>query len=336
MLTVCSTVLWVRRLDGRTEQLLFMGLDTSAYTTSIALVDGDENLVWERRLQLPVREGSLGLRQSEAVFFHIQNIPRIWSENPGLSNKGRLAAVGASVRPRPLDHSYMPVFKVGEAFGAFVAQSMDLAFIPMSHQEGHIQAGFWSAGLASGRYTVMHISGGTTEILYVIDEGSGKLRIEAVGGSADLNAGQFIDRIGVAMGLEFPAGAALEKLACGCSKELPALPVAVKGTNISFSGPASQAERILAGGCNRAALARAVEICVADSLTAALKSFTGLPDSRGLLLVGGVAANKFIRRRLEENMQGVSLFAADTAYTGDSAVGIAVLASRCYSQNKTP
>lgn len=322
-------------MDGKAEQqLLFLGFDTSAYTTSMALVDGNEALLRERRIQLPVPRGGLGLRQSEAVFKHLENITSIWTGSTAVLKRGRLAAVAASVRPRPLARSYMPVFKVGEAFANVIAQTLSLPFMPLSHQEGHIQAGLWSAGLPRGRYAVMHISGGTTELLDVTEESPGRMKIEPAGGSADLNAGQFIDRIGVAMGLDFPAGPGLEKMARYCSGELPVLPVAVKGTAASFSGPASQAARLLEKGCDRAALARAVEICVADSLAAAIIALPGLSKFQGVLLVGGVAANEFIRRRMAAKLEGLPLASADPAFAGDNAAGIAVQAARRHLHSK--
>ncbi|HOL17722.1 MAG TPA: O-sialoglycoprotein endopeptidase, partial [Bacillota bacterium] len=111
-------------MDGKAERRLFLGLDTSAYTTAVALVDREERLIWEKRLLLPVKEGALGLRQSEAVFAHLQNLPRLWAEGAAFLKNASLEAVAAATRPRPVEGSYMPVFKVSEAFGIFTAQTL--------------------------------------------------------------------------------------------------------------------------------------------------------------------------------------------------------------------
>jgi N6-L-threonylcarbamoyladenine synthase len=310
---------------------MFLGLDTSAYTTSLALVDREERLIWESRLPLPVREGGLGLRPSEAVFHHLLNLPRLWAAGAAHLEAASLAAVAASARPRPWPSSYMPVFKVGEAFGAFTAQTSGLIFLPSTHQEGHIMAGLWSAGLPPGRYLVLHLSGGTTELLAAEESTPGNLAITLQGGAADLNAGQFIDRIGVAMGLKFPAGPALERLARGGNTGAVVLPVAQKGTAFSFSGPASHARRLLERGCPRADLARAVEVCVADSLVRAIKSLDGAAGFRALLLVGGVAANLFIREYIRQGLPELPLHCAAAEFSGDNAVGLAVLAARKFN-----
>ena len=316
-------------MEENLKQHLYLGLDTSAYTTSLALVDRDEKLILDNRLPLPVKKGSLGMRQSEAVFSHIKNLPCLWQNEPEILKAGSLTAIASSARPRPVAGSYMPVFKVSEAFGLFLAQTMGLNYLSSSHQEGHIFAGLWSAGLQAGCYLVIHLSGGTTEIVSTAEKSPGCLNLNLLGESADLNAGQFIDRLGLAMGLDFPAGPQLEKLAESGGQDAIRLPVAVRGKQISFSGPASQAERLIDQGCRREDLARAIEVCIADSLTAAVNHLSRQTDCDYIVLaVGGVMANRFIRKRLQKNLAGRDLFFASPEYASDNAVGLAVQAAR--------
>jgi len=318
-------------LKKNAEQYLALGLDTSAYTTSLAIVDQDERLIYDRRMPLPVKEGSLGLRQSEAVFAHLSNLPALFEDHESFIKGKAITAVAAAVKPRPVKGSYMPVFKVSEAFGLFLARTMGLFYLPSSHQEGHVQAGLWSANLPAGDYIVLHLSGGTTEIIIAKEHKPGVFKLSLRGGSVDLNAGQFIDRLGVAMGLGFPAGPALEKLAAKAVSEDVNLPLAVKGSEISFSGPASHAERLFKQGISRAELARAVEKCIADSLSAAVNN---LPAdaiiSRDVLAVGGVTANSYIRKRLNEKLSAGALYFARPEYAADNAVGLAVQAARVF------
>lgn len=317
-------------MNEKYERLFYIGLDTSAYTTSLALVDQAEELLIDSRLTLPVKQGSLGLRQSEAVFNHINNLPRLWPDGAEILHGGVLRAISAATQPRPVDGSYMPVFKVGEAFGLFLAQINSLNFLPSTHQEGHVMAGLWSAGLPAGRYLTLHLSGGTTEIIVSEEISPGKLNLNLLSGSSDLNAGQFIDRLGKAMGLGFPSGPQLEVLACNAESNLPLLTTAVYGSTVSFSGPASQAERLLQGGCSKPGLARAIEVCIADSLIVALKhELKKNSGYDGLLVVGGVASNQFIRQRLKDSIgEYISLHFALPKFASDNAVGLAVQAAR--------
>ena len=78
----------------------------------------------------------------------------------------------------------------------------------------------------------------------------GEVRLTPEGTSIDLHAGQFIDRVGVALGLAFPAGAALEKLAETAAKAYP-LPVWTKESQLSLSGPCTKALRAAQQGQTR-------------------------------------------------------------------------------------
>ncbi|MDW7728846.1 MAG: O-sialoglycoprotein endopeptidase [Bacillota bacterium] len=314
------------------EKRLYLGVDTSAYTTSLALVDEEEKLVFDGRKVLPVKAGALGLRQSEAVFSHLQNLTVLLEKKELILKKNCLAAVAASARPRPVKGSYMPVFKVSEALGLFLSRTAGLPYVDSSHQEGHLLAGLWSAGLPAGRYLAVHVSGGTTELLEFEEISPGRLSISILGGSADLNAGQFIDRLGLLMGLKFPAGQEFEALASefeGPEEADITLPVAVKNSEISFSGPASQAERLLEKGISPAAVARAVEICIADSLICAIINLKfDMKNFNGFLAVGGVMSNITIRNRLISKLKSWEIDFAEPRYSTDNAVGLAVQARR--------
>ena len=122
----------------------------------------------------------------------------------------------------------------------------------------------------------------------------------------------------------FPRGE-LEKIARG-SAQVRDSPW-VKGTQISFSGPASAAQRLLEG-LSPEDLARAVETCIADSLFSAVNSLPSPERYDALLLVGGVAANSFIRERLAARLEGWTVKGADPRFAGDNAVGLAVQACR--------
>ncbi|HED24466.1 MAG TPA: peptidase M22 [Firmicutes bacterium] len=223
----------------------------------------------------------------------------------------------------------MPVFKVGEASALFLAQTTGLAAFRSTHQEGHIMAGLWSAGLTGGRYLVLHLSGGTTEILSASEEEPGSLQINILGGSSDLQAGQFVDRLGRDLGFPFPAGPYLEKAACAGETGKIRLPVSVSGLSISFSGPASHALRLWEKGCRKEDLARAIEICIADSLAGAVQNVPGGADSyRALIAVGGVSGNQYIRRRLQIKLPSWPVIFTDSEYAADNAVGLAVQAAR--------
>ena len=221
---------------------LILGIDTSCYRTSLALVRSGA-VVAEQRLLIEVPGGSRGLRQSEALFWHVQHLgalcEALMRDVPG----SKPAAVCVSNRPRPVEGSYMPVFTAGEMAARMVAAACGCPLYTTSHQQGHLRAALIGSDLPPGACLAVHLSGGTTEILRV-DEG---LDVTLLGGTSDLHAGQLVDRVGVALGLPFPAGPALEELAQGSTPH-HVMPTANRALSLSLSGAEAQALRMIEAG----------------------------------------------------------------------------------------
>mgnify|MGYP001232270515 FL=1 len=87
----------------------YLGIDTSCYTTSCAIVDSDFHIVGEARKILEVKLGERGLQQSNMVFQHTKALPKLMSELPQVPIRG----IGVSGFPRREERSYMPAFMVG-------------------------------------------------------------------------------------------------------------------------------------------------------------------------------------------------------------------------------
>jgi N6-L-threonylcarbamoyladenine synthase len=304
---------------------VFYGIDTSCYTTSLAVTDAQGRLLSDARRLLTVPPGERGLRQSDGVFQHVQNLGPLAEKVAGDAVPLLPLAVAASTRPRPVEGSYMPVFTVGAAFGRALAAAFGVPFLELSHQEGHLLAGAWSAGVEWPDFYACHVSGGTTEVLAV--EAGRPMRIRELGGSDDLHAGQFIDRVGVALGLSFPAGPRLEELAGQAGGEAADVPVAVQGARMSFSGPESHVQRLLGQGVPAPAVARGVEACVARTLWRALRHVMKEHGEKPVLFVGGVMANGYIRETLAAMPVPACAFAAPR-FAGDNAVGAALFAQK--------
>ena len=305
-----------------------LGLDTSNYTTSTALFDGADGYQLGRMLD--VEAGSLGLRQSDALFQHVKRLPELFDR---LRREGRLediAAVGASVKPRWVEGSYMPCFLAGETAGRILADTLGVPFFPCAHQQGHIAAVAWGAGrleMLDKPLLAWHLSGGTTELLYVEPDGTGVLP-QKIGGTSDISAGQLIDRTGVALGLDFPAGRALDTLS---RTGRPDRGFAVKISNFtfSFSGMENKAKDMAAAGEPAADVARFIVATVARTIRRvtdqALEQYPGLP----VLCSGGVASNSILREAMSD-----AVFAPPVC-SADNALGVAVLTHRALTMGGT-
>lgn len=227
----------------------------------------------------------------------------------------------------------MPVFLAGEGYAKVVANTLGVPLYEFSHQDGHIMAGIYSSGsfeLLENDFISVHLSGGTTEILksryneFNFDN-------EIIGGSKDISAGQFIDRVGVKMGLHFPAGKALEQLALKTEKG-EKLPIAVDGAYMNFSGVETKASRMAESEkCDKSALALGVLENVRDTLVKTINKAMTDTNTHRVLIVGGVASNGIIRNGLTKKLDG-DVYFAKSEYSTDNAVGTAYLAHLAHKE----
>ena len=302
---------------------VFLGIDTSCYTTSIALVSGGQ-VVLDKRRMLKVPEGGRGLRQSEMVFEHIKNVPLLFE---GFERCG-ISAVGYSKKPCGNENSYMPVFRVGESMAVSWAKLVGAEEIPLTHQHGHIYSAFLGKEIQNGEYCAFHVSGGTLDVLKVKIEGSIK-GISKIGGTLDITCGQLIDRTGVLAGLPFPAGRYIEELyRPGADK----LSVNVEELCANLSGAETQAKRALENGAGKAGVLSAVIDCCAETILRLIKN--AYFDK--YIFTGGVMANSVIRKRVREVCKelGTECIIAEKPYCSDNACGIALGAQILYREGE--
>ena len=225
----------------------YLGIDTSNYTTSTAVYISEENRIIQCKKLLPVKSGALGLRQSDAVFHHTKQLPDMIEGLFGENEIGTIAAVAASARPRNIEGSYMPCFLCGEGFARSYAAIEKIPMYTTSHQVGHILAALYSADrleLINQPFIAFHVSGGTTDCLLCEPDDELVLKISTIGTSLDLNGGQAVDRVGLMLGLDFPCGIELEKLAEKADKHYKVKAVLKEG-NCCLSGVENKCKAML-------------------------------------------------------------------------------------------
>ena len=307
-----------------------LGFDTSNYTTSVAAFDGQDGRNVGKLLDVP--EGGLGLRQSDALFQHVKRLPQLVQMLAGEEKLNIVGAVGASTRPRAVEDSYMPCFLAGTSQAQALACVLKVPFFACSHQQGHLAAAAWSAGrleLLDKPFLAWHLSGGTTELLLVEPEGC-NVKARILGGTSDISAGQLIDRTGVLLGLQFPAGKALDALYRE-GKERKPFKVKLQGLEFSLSGMENKVKAMLQAGEEPSSIARFTLDTVADIVVRATRQaqldYPGLP----VLCSGGVASNSQLRKTMSE--QCGALF-AQPQYSTDNAMGVAILTHRAMERGE--
>ena len=300
-----------------------IGFDTSNYTTSIACFNGKDGVNCSKLL--PVKQGELGLRQSDAVFAHIKSLPelsgRLFSDIGNIS----IEAVGVSTRPRAIEGSYMPCFMVGYSHAKLMSDQLHVPLIEVSHQQGHVAASLWSAGrmdLLDVPHLAWHLSGGTTELL-LVEPDSWNVKCTKIGGTTDISAGQLIDRTGQLLNLPFPSGKHIDAISTD-AKLSETFRVKCSGLEFSLSGVQNKVQQFYDRTGDKTETAAYCLRCVAEAVYLAsehaCKSYPGLQ----IVFSGGVASNTLLRKRITP----LSPVFSDPQYSTDNAMGVAVLTNR--------
>ncbi|MBE6550201.1 MAG: peptidase M22 [Ruminococcaceae bacterium] len=311
----------------------FVGIDTSNYTTSVAVSNYDGDIVANLKLPLPVKEGERGLRQSDALFAHTKNLPDLMEKLTEVLKDYTPIAVGCSDKPRDAEGSYMPCFLAGVAAAHSFAAPMDLPIYRFSHQDGHIKAAYYSSGAdIGGDFAAFHVSGGTTELVYV-KKNDTFFSVELMGETNDLNAGQCIDRTGVMMGLKFPCGAEMDKLALEFEAKLPPIKTAVKDMSCNLSGLENLTQKLYRETEDKRLVSAFAFEYIAKSLykmTDALREkYPNIP----IIYAGGVMSSVYIGERLRYKRNGV--YFAKPAFSADNAAGVALLCREKYLKERS-
>ena len=308
---------------------IFLGIDTSNYTTSVAVKNSDGEVLQKKRL-LPVKIGERGIRQSDAVFHHTKAYPELVKEL--FSELSEMpVAIGVSVTPTTEEGSYMPCFLVGESFASSLSEVLKVPLFKYSHQQGHIAAALYSADkldLLNEKFLAFHVSGGTTDAV-ICEFSDDNLNVIPVSSSNDLKAGQAIDRIGVKMGLQFPCGKELEKLAlkseCTFKNKIK-----LYDGDCSLSGLENKSIKMLEDGNSREDTARFLLTYIADTIIAMVKDIFSKHGEMPLVFAGGVMSNSIIRELINQQF---SAFFAEPEFSCDNAAGIAVLTELNFRSN---
>lgn len=309
-----------------------LGIDTSCYTTSLAVADNTGNLVYETRKMLDVKKGARGLRQSEGFFQHVMNLPALFEAVCQNVDPDQIGCIAVSTRPRNQEGSYMPVFAAGEQFAKALSSALKVPLFTTTHQDGHIMASAYGSQFDYKKEHIsVHLSGGTSEILHSRWAGlgsQGNFDIEIIGGTLDVSAGQLIDRVGVALNYDFPCGKYLDAL-CQKSTKTLKVPVSVKGSFFNLSGAEAYGLKYISAGEDPADISRGLFEAIMTTLEKALVQAVEDSKVKTVLMAGGVSSSLFMQNHLPKRLKkhGISVLFSQSRYAADNAIGVAILGS---------
>lgn len=301
----------------------YLGIDTSNYTSSCAIYNSDDDSMISLKKLLPVGEGQLGLRQSDAVFHHTKNLPPLLADLFSEPVNG-IKSVNVSFAPRDAEGSYMPCFSVGEGYAKVLSAALNSQLNKFSHQAGHIAAALWATGkksLAEKEFLAFHVSGGTTDVLYVKPDTEKVFSIDMIASSLDLKAGQAVDRVGGMLKLPFPAGPELDRLAAESSMYYKTKPY-IKDGCCSFSGLENKCRNMVDNNENPCDIAKYCIDYVCEAVRMMTKYALSQKGELPVVFAGGVMSNSIISKTLSAEFD---CSFAPPQYSSDNAAGTAYL-----------
>ena len=303
--------------------MLSLGIDTSCYTTSLVVMDGS-SVVFEGRKLLTVKKGTVGLRQADAFFQHVQNLPKLYKEMVSTVDVNKISKIVVSNRPRPIEGSYMPVFTAGMRFADIIGDTLGIDVLNLSHQENHLYATLLEHGV-KGEFVGVHISGGTSEILTVDSD----LTISIIGETLDLSFGKLIDRLGVYMGLDFPCGKAMDVYT---SSETYPLKMSIKDMSFNISGIENQLKTFYDRDKSIEKVSVTLFRYIGKLLCKVLDIALAETGYDRIIMSGGVSANRLVREELISHFNDLVLFTS-IEYSTDHAIGNAYYGNVVISLN---
>jgi len=314
---------------------IVLGIETSCDETAAAVVrlapDGVVQVMSSViASQIAAHAPFGGVVPEIAARAHVESIDTICAQalaDAGVGFEG-LTGVAATAGP-----GLVGGVMVGLSFGKAVALVRGLPLVAVNHLEGHAVSARLAAEVGYP-FLLLLVSGGHCQLLAVAGVGD----CRRLGSTIDDAAGEAFDKIAKTLGLPYPGGPALEKLAERGDAErftLPRMLLGRKDCDFSFSGLKTAAARIAEGlttDAERADLAAAVQAAIASQLAErsdrAMAGYAIAHGDHGLRFVvaGGVAANKTVRARLQAvaEARGFTFTAPPLAYCTDNAAMIAL------------
>lgn len=282
--------------------MIVLGIDTSCDETAAAVLsDGREILSNVVASQLIHSEFG-GVVPEYASRAHIKSVVPVVAEAVHKAGIGYDDLDGIAVTNRP---GLVGCLLVGVSFGKALAHSLDVPVVGVDHIEGHIFAVRLAEPDVALPALCLVVSGGHTELILVRDWGD----YETIGRTRDDAAGEAFDKVGKLLGLSYPAGPVIERLADGgdtTAHDFPRAMMQRDNLDFSFSGLKTAVRYRVDGldapleGRELSDFLASFQEAVVDALVTKTMWATDRHEVVSVCLGGGVAANGPLRRRFEE------------------------------------
>jgi N6-L-threonylcarbamoyladenine synthase len=291
---------------------LILGIESTAHTFGASVATSEGHILSDvKRVYTPA--AGQGIHPREAAHHHSSMADAVI----------RGALRDAETEPKGIDGIAIalgpglgPTLRIGATIARAIAWKLRIPLIPVHHAIGHIEIGSLTTG--SRDPLVVLLSGGHTTIAAFASR-----RWRIYGETEDITLGNLLDMFARSAGLASPGGPVIERLAAK-SRNFIELPYTVKGNDVSYSGLLTAATKLLDAGTPVEDLCYSVQEVSFSMLAEAVERSLAHTEKKEVLLVGGVASNSILRKKLEvvADEHSAAFHAVDKKFAGDCGAQI--------------
>lgn len=294
------------------EKLICLGIESSAHTFGIGIVDSDGRVLANEKSFYRPPAGS-GIIPTDAARFHEKNkeavlINALEKSMLKMDQIDAISYVAGAGLPQCL--------LVGAEFAMKLAEEWKKTVVKVCHQIGHLEIGKLMTGAEDPIF--VYLSGGNSQIIAFVED-----RYRVFGETEDVPVGNCFDVVAREMGLGMPGGPEIEKLAK--NGNYVELPYVVKGMDTSYSGITTAATNLFKKGEKKEDIAYSLQENCFAMLTEVTERSLAHTEKKEVLLVGGVAANKRLQEMMNKMCEerNAKLFTVPEEFSGDQGAMIA-------------
>jgi len=315
--------------------MIVLGIETSCDETSIGIVE-DNRIIVNEIFSQRVHSEFGGVVPEIASRAHLQKILPLLKEalNSASINLNDIDIVSATAGP-----GLIGALIVGYCFGSGLSLALNVPFVPVNHIDGHLYSVFLENPEINFPYIALLVSGGNTA-LYLIED---FYKTKLLGNTLDDAAGEAFDKVGKLLGLKYPAGADIEKLAEEGDENFYQFPVAdVSGNfDFSFSGLKTSVLRFVQKNfpdgideISKRNISASFQKAVIEALVSKTVKAMNEFKIKNIAIVGGVASNKTLQKKIRERISNdEKLFVPSHKLCTDNGAMIAFAGLKSYQTN---
>lgn len=263
------------------QKRICLGIESTAHTFGVGIVDSNGKVIADERISF---RSDFGIKPQEAARSHLENAKGIIKK---ALDEAEIKISDCDIISFARGPGLGPCLKVGATCARAIALANKKPIVPVNHCLAHIEIGRLDTNAKDP--LVVYVSGGNTQIISLED---GAYRI--FGETLDIGLGNMLDSFGRSLGYGFPGGPILDEIYFKGKKYIP-LPYTVKGTDLAFAGLETAAKRLI-GKVNKEDLIFSTLHNAFAMLTEATERALAYTEKKEVLIVGGVAASKAMRK----------------------------------------